>query len=99
MRPEYVPFAWPPTACANNIGHFVNFAKNIKHVMTGNRRVSVVRVLLRLDRHDQMSMMQKGASAVVTGVIREDIHVLETSVLSDPQRSTPIQLAMPDGQW
>ena len=74
-RPEYVRFARPPAACTNDVGYFVNFAERVEDVMTGYRRVAVVRVLLRLYRKHQMRILQKCDSAVVARVIRENLHV------------------------
>ena len=82
MRPEQVLFAWPPTACTQNVGHFVKFAKNVEHVMTGYRRVSVVRVFLRLNRNQQLSALQEGDRPVMAWVVRDNIHVAVASALS-----------------
>ena len=90
-------FAWPPTACTNRFGNFVKFAKNVEHVMTRYRGVSVVRVLFRFDRNYQLSILQIGDSAVVTGLYERIFTLLVSSVLGSLQGSRLIHSPIPDG--
>jgi len=64
-----VVVAWPPTACTNDVGDFVEFAQDVEHVRTGYWRIPVVRVLLCFDRDHQVGIPQIGESAIVAGVI------------------------------
>jgi hypothetical protein len=77
IRPAYVFIlvAWPPAARTNYVRDFVEFAKDVEHVMTGYWRISVIGILFGLDGKHQARILERGDSAVVAWIEREKFHV------------------------
>jgi hypothetical protein len=81
--------AWPPAACTNHVRDFVDVAEGVQHVRTGDRRVTIIRVLLRFDGHHQATILKERDSTIMAGIIREDSHVASASAANDSRRSIP----------
>ena len=78
---------------------FVEFAKGAEHIRTGDWRVSIIRVLLCFDGYHQASILKERDSAIVAGVIREDIHVTSSLCLAQFSTIDTYPIGMLDSRW
>ena len=95
----FVVIAWPPAARTNDVGDFVEFAEGVEHVSTGDRRVPIIRVLLRFDGHHQAAILKERDSAIVAGVIREDLHFASGLRLERFSTIDTYPIGMLDSLW
>src|ERR1700686_1182110 len=95
----FVVVAWPPAARTNDVGDFVEFTEGVENVSTGDRCVSIIRILLRFDGHHQATILKERDSAIVAGVIREDIHVTSSLCLAQFSTIDTYPIGMLDSRW
>jgi hypothetical protein len=88
---------WPPSAHADDVRKFAEVADRIQHISHRYRGMSVIGVLLSLDREYQTRVLKERDGAVVARIIRQKIHVSSSSrsVHVERLQSTPDEVLLP----
>lgn len=72
---KFVMITSPPTAHADDVWDGIELADCFQDFGHRNSRISVVGILLCLDGEDQARVFEQGHSAVVAGVVRQELHL------------------------
>ena len=68
-------FAWPPAADCEHIWRSIKASKSVNELSAAQWRVPIVRVLLRLYRSNQSTVLQLDKRTVMTRVVADNLHL------------------------
>lgn len=79
----------PPSADADDIGRFIHLAYRVEDVRAGDRGIAVVRVLFGLYRCHETAVSEVHHRAIVTWIVREDVHAYRAPEIDSPCQICP----------